>query len=327
MALVTGNDTNNNPNNKSYERALAAKMQLILDQPTSDIGAKLVNHDFEGDFFKLGDTVTIVKPDVSSVEVQVGDAMTDEKLAADDLEFTSQFMVIDKCARYAFLVSDVTKAEGKWNYESGGLDIAAQETRKKMNLELCNLIANDANITRLGTPAAPIACASVDDLYDKVIKKIYGKLYNEGAITADGTYTFGSNPQESKATSAGIFMPIEGIEMLLGSKYLTDRSTTAADDKVATANIKQVLGMDLGIEPALSQASARKITVASLADNTFVVIAGTMNTVTEAKKVLPPEKQRSHTRFADEFHGMTIYGRKVISPKSAVVAFVQFVEA
>lgn len=324
MALVVGNDANNNPNNKSYERALAAKMQLVLDQPTSDISAKLTNHDFEGDFFKIGDTVTIVKPDISSVLVQTGDAITDAKLTASDLTFTAQYMVIDKCARYAFLVSDVNKEEGKWNYESGGLDIAAQETRKKLNLELCDLLANDANISRLGTPAAPIACATVDDLYDKVIKKIYGKLYNEGAITQDGSYTFGSNPEQTKSASAGLFMPIEGFEMLLGSKYLTDRSTTAADEKVATANIKQVLGMDIGIEPALSTASTRHVTVASLADNTFVVIAGTMNTVTEAKKVLPPERQRSMTRFADEFHGMTIYGRKVISPKSAVVAFVQF---
>ena len=46
MALVVGNDANNNPNNKSYERALAAKMQLVLDQPESDITAKLCNNDF-----------------------------------------------------------------------------------------------------------------------------------------------------------------------------------------------------------------------------------------------------------------------------------------
>ena len=38
----------------SMEVALATKMQLVLDQPMSDISTKLVNKDFEGDFFKIG---------------------------------------------------------------------------------------------------------------------------------------------------------------------------------------------------------------------------------------------------------------------------------
>ena len=220
MALVVGNDANNNPNNKSYERALAAKMQLVLDQPESDITAKLCNNDFEGDFFRIGDTVTIVKPSIESVDVQIGSltgansgANLDRKLEASDLQFTSQYMTIDKTIKYAFLVSDVNKAEGKWNYESGGLDLAAQKTRRKLNMDMCNLIVNDAAIqaqtaTTLGTPTAPIT-VTADELYSKVIVNIYAQLFNEGAITADGSYTFGSNSQQSKQISAGIFMPME----------------------------------------------------------------------------------------------------------------------
>lgn len=337
MALVVGNDANNNPNNKSYERALAAKMQMILDQPSSDITAKLCNNDYEGEFFRIGDTVTIVKPSIDSVDVQVGSltgadsgANLDRKLVASDLQFTNQYMTIDKTIKYAFLVSDVNKEEGKWNYESGGLDLAAQKTRKKMNLDLCNLVVNDTTIQAntaalsLGTPAAPVA-VTADELYTKVIVPMYAALFNEGAITADGSYTFGSNEQQSKQTTAGIFMPMEAYTQLLVGKYFTDRSTTAADDKVATANVKAILGMDVGIEPALSSSATinRKVTVENLKAGAFVIVAGTKNTVTEAKKVLPPERQRSRDRFADEFHGMTIFGRKVISPESCVVAFVE----
>lgn len=337
MALVVGNDSNNNPNNKSYERALAAKMQLVLDQPTSDITAKLCNNDFEGDFFRVGDTVTIVKPSIESVDVEIGSltgansgANLDRKLVASDLQFTSQYMTIDKTIKYAFLVSDVNNAEGKWNYESGGLDLAAQKTRRKLNMDMCDLIVNDAAIqaqtaATLGTPTAPIT-VTPDELYSKVIVNIYAQLFNEGAITADGTYTFGSNSQQSKQISAGIFMPMEAFTQLLIGKYFTSRSTTAADDKIETANIKQVLGMDVAIEPALSPKSARHVTVSGLAEGAFMIVAGTKNTVTEAKKVLPPEKQRSQDRFADEYHGMTIFGRKVISPESAVVAFVKLAQ-
>ena len=126
----------------------------------------------------------------------------------------------------------------------------------------------------------------------------------------------------SKITN-DLFMPTDGIAMLLQSKYLTDRSTTQADQKVETANVGKVLGMDVAIEPALSQSSAEKITVAELAAGAFVVVAGTSNTVTEASKVLPPEKFRSHTRFGDEFHGLEVYGRKVVEKDAAIVAFVK----
>ena len=56
------------------------------------------------------------------------------------------------------------------------------------------------------------------------------------------------------------------------------------------------------------------------------LFAGTANTVTRAGKVLPPDKIRSMTRFADEYHGLEIYGEKVFSPESAVVAFIKLGE-
>ena len=153
---------------------------------------------------------------------------------------------------------------------------------------------------------------------------MYLHLYNTGAIAADGSIPMGSNPVEGKASTAGVFMPSDGIAMLLQSKYLTDRSTTMADQKVETANVGKVLGMDVAIEPALAQNAKEKITVASLKSGAFVVIAGTSNTVTEASKVLPPERFRSHDRFGDEFHGLEVYGRKVVEKDAAIVAFVEY---
>ena len=310
--------------NNSYEVALAQKLQLQLTQPMSDIQTKLTNRDFEGDFFKIGDTVSIVKPDVTSIKVAVGD-VTDERMAlSQDIDFEEKMTLkIDKSSRYGFFVSDVNKAEGKWNYESLGLAVAGHKIRREKNIELCNLIANDTTIKRLGTPATPITCATVDDLYSKVLLPMYLHLYNTGAIAADGSIPMGSNPVEGKASTAGVFMPSDGIAMLLQSKYLTDRSTTQADQKVETANVGKILGMDVAIEPALAQDAKEKITVETLKAGAFVVIAGTSNTVTEASKVLPPERFRSHTRFGDEFHGLEVYGRKVVEKDAAIVAFVQ----
>lgn len=311
--------------NNSYEVALAQKLQLQLTQPMSDIQTKLTNRDFEGDFFKIGDTVSIVKPDVDSIQVSVGEVTDTRMTLGQDIDFEEKMTLkIDKSSRYAFFVSDVNKAEGKWNYESLGLAVAGHKIRRDKNIELCNLIANDTTIKRLGTPAAPIDCKSVDDLYSKVLLPMYLHLYNTGAIAADGSIPMGSNPVEGKASTAGVFMPSDGIAMLLQSKYLTDRSTTMADQKVETANVGKVLGMDVAIEPALAQNAKEKITVETLKAGAFVVIAGTSNTVTEASKVLPPERFRSHTRFGDEFHGLEVYGRKVVEKDAAIVAFVEY---
>lgn len=321
---------------KSMQEAMATKMQLILDQPMSDITTKLVNNDFEGDLFKIGDTVRIVKPDPASVEVELdeldgGAHPKDKRLDPADLKFTDTTLAIDKYAKYAFIISDITKAEGKWNYESGNLDVAAQKIRKAHNTEVAQLIATDANVVdaedrlNLGTAAAPLQLDTVDELYEKVLIPMHTILYDRGAITADGQVTYGSNAQEAKATAGAIFMPRRAYNAFLTSKYFAvDRGTTAADDKVATGNIAKVLGLEVNVEPCLDPKAKRHITVAGIADNdTLVIIAGTRNCVTRAGKVLPPENFRSKDFFATEYHGLELYGQKIVTPEAAVVAFVK----
>lgn len=356
-----------NQSDNSFGVQLATRMQLILDQPMSDISTGLVNHDYEGEFFKIGNTVQIVKPDINSVNVSVGDPITpdgvrqtftldsaglsnnsvddpanytsgvnDARLKVRDLTFQKNTLVIDKTAKYAFAVSDITEAEGRWNYESGGLDLAAYHMRKGHNIETVQTILNDAAIAAqqtadgldlvLGTAAAPIQITSADQLYEDIILEMYAKLYDRGAITADGQVTFGSNAQEKKQTFGQIYFPTKLYTMLLKSKYFTDRSTVAADEKVETGKIKMITNLDVNIEPALVTAASnngyKNVVVTGASAGTFCIVAGTANTVTRANKVLPPDKIRSLTRFADEYHGLEIYGEKVFSPESCVVAYV-----
>lgn len=348
---------------KSMEVALATKMQLILDQPMADVDSGLTNRDFEGDFFKIGDSVALVKPDVSSLAIEFGRVGTggivggtintpaapgkplidssaagiaantyankDARLIPGNVAFEKTVMTIDKYAKYAFYISDFTEAEGKWNYESGNLDLVAQEMRKKHNLETIQMVVDAgeaATVETLGsTAAAPIYVANGDDLYEKVIVKIFAKLYDKGAITADGQITYGSNAQQGKATHGQIFLPTDLYTELLVSKYLQDRSTVAADEKVETGKVKTVMGLDVAIEPSLNPDADRHITItnASAVDNVLCIVAGTRNLITKAGKVLPPDKFRSHKFFADEYHGVEIYGKKIVEPKAGVCVFVK----
>lgn len=334
---------------KSMEVALATKMQLILDQPMADVDSGLTNRDFEGDFFKIGDSVALVKPDASSLAIEFGTINTqaqpgkplidgsdlsggtyhnkDARLIPGNVAFEKTVMTINKYAKYAFYISDFTEAEGKWNYESGNLDLAAQEMRKKHNLETVQMVVDAGvagTVETLGsTAAAPITVANGDELYEQVIVKIFAKLYDKGAITADGQITYGSNAQQGKATHGQIFLPTDLYTELLVSKYLQDRSTVAADEKVETGKVKTVMGLDVAIEPSLNPDADRHITVANAADGTLCIVAGTRNLITKAGKVLPPDKFRSHKFFADEYHGVEIYGKEIVEPKAGVCVFVK----
>lgn len=342
---------------KSMEVALAAKMQLILDQPMADVDSGLTNRDFEGDFFKIGDTVALIKPDVSSLNIQFGVINTaanngkplidgsaahinantygnkDARLRPTNIEFDKNTLTIDRYAKYAFYISDFTEAEGKWNYESGNLDAVAQEMRKRHNLETVQMIVNNARQTETNdfgyiTPVTDSATTAIevangDDVYEKVIIPIFTQLYEAGAITADGQITYGSNAQEGKSTYGCVYVPTKLYTMLLTSKYLQDRSTVGADEKVKTGKVKTVMGLDISIEPSLDPTApvSRKVDTGDA--STLAVVAGTRNLVTKAGKVLPPERLRSLKFFADEFHGCELYTKRVVEPKAGAVAFVK----
>lgn len=329
---------------KSMEVALATKMQLILDQPMTDVSSGLVNRDFEGDFFKIGDTVAIVKPDISTLAIEFGTIngetgnngrggttgynTKDARLEPTNVSFSKQQMTIDKFTKYAFVISDLTELEGKWNYESGNLDAVAQEIRKRHNRETLKLILDDSQVESVtGTASAPTDLSNEekvgDAIYEQVIVPMFAKLYNAGAITADGQVTYGSNSTQGKSTNACLYVPTAVYTALLLSHYLQDRATVAADEKVQSGKVKTIMGFDIMIEPSLDKNAQHAVDVDGLAEDALCIVAGTRNLVTRAGKVLPPDKFRSHKYFADEYHGMEIYAEKVIEPKAGTVAFIK----
>ena len=350
---IPNNPSINNTGDQSMEVALASKMQLILEKPMSDITTKLCNEDFAGEFFKLGDSVNIVKPDPNSVKFEFGTindgkilagntgtkgttgSAKDARLKCTMASFTKNTLTIDKYAKYAFAISDITKAEGKWNYESGNLELEAHNLRKAHNLLTAQEVVDAAGASKvktIGTAAAPIEIATGDDLFKKVIIPMRSRLYTAGAITADGQVSYGSNPQQGKSTQGSIFVPERMYNTLLTSAYFTEaRGTELADDRIAGKPIDRVLKLDLAIEPALDpsnpdldEGDTDVIALPSgAAEGAMVIIAGTRNAVTRAGKVLPPQSFVSHERYATEYHGLEIYGEKLVEPKAVVVAFVK----
>ena len=330
---------------KQMEVAYAAKMAAVLTQPMGDMTTKLVNEDFAGDFFKIGDSVSITKPDVNSVKFEFGDINTgtitagntaavgeagaakDARIKGTYASFTKNILTIDKYAKYAFAVSRLTKAEERWNEASGNLALEAHNLRTGHNLLTANMIVNDTTVARLGTPEAPIELADADELFTKVIIPAKTKLRVKGAITSDGHITYGSNPQQGVNDRATVFMPDNAYNLLLTSKYFTvGRGTELADKRVEGKAIDRVLDMDLEIEAALDPNNTdleHKVTITGAGEGVMAIVIGTKNLVTRASKVLPPDTFVSHDRFADEYHGLEIYGEKLVEPKAGVVAYIK----
>nr|DAH26786.1 MAG TPA: hypothetical protein [Caudoviricetes sp.] len=330
---------------QQMEVAYAAKMAAVLTQPMGDMTTKLVNEDFAGDFFKIGDSVSITKPDVNSVKFEFGEINTGKILAGNTADvgtngaakdarikgtyaaFTKNILTIDKYAKYAFAVSRLTKAEERWNEASGNLALEAHNLRTGHNLLTANMIVNDTTVGRIGTPTAPIELATADELFTKVIIPAKTKLRVAGAITSDGHITYGSNPQQGVNDRATVFVPDNAYNLLLTSEYFTRaRGTDLADKRVEGKSIDRVLGMDLEIEACLDPNNAdleHKVTITGAAEGVMAVVIGTKNLVTRASKVLPPDTFVSHDRYADEYHGLEIYGEKLVEPKAGVVAFIK----
>ena len=320
MARTTGTDGTYN----DYGIALASKMQMQLRQPQSDVTSLLCNEDFEGDFFRVGDTVKITKPDVSTINISDG-AKNCDRPELDELDFDSDTMKIDRAMKYGFQVCDITEAEGRWNYVSASLDIAAQKMRQTHNLRTIDIILKDTTIAAtstalgLGSKAAPIELTP-ETVYSKAALGAFLQLRTKGAIGADGKYTYGSNPEQPKRTAATMFVPQEGMQLLLTSPFVTDRATVAADEAIRTGGYKEILGLGIEFEPALSKKSGEHAPeLDTAAEGAFAIVVGTADTVTRASKVLKPDTFRDHEKYADDYYGLEIYGEKVVSPDSCVV--------
>lgn len=328
MARTEGADGTYN----DYGIALATKLQMQLRQPSTDVTSLLCNEDFKGDFFRIGDTVKIVKPKVDSITVLDGEK-TSDRPTVNQLDFDAGTMKIDRRMAYAFQVEDIQEAEGSWEYVSAASDIAAQNMRVTHNIRTLDLILTDTDIIAkstalgLGTKAAPLELTP-ETIYSEAALKSFLALRTNGAIGADGKYTYGSNPEQPKRTAATMFVPQEGMQLLLTSPFVTDRPTVAADEAIRTGGYKEILGLGIEFEPALSKASEEHCeNLNDAGAGVFAIVIGTADTVTRAGKVFKPETMRDKDKFADNYYGLEIYGEKVVSPKSCVVIWAKIAAA
>lgn len=308
---------------------LADMLNLQLGQIQCDVQDQLVNNDFEGDFFKKGDTVQIVAIDPNSVKVVVG-AKDSMRPALDGLVFKSATMTIDKSMKYGFKIYDLDRVEDSWNHESALTALAARKMREAHNLETLELILKNKDIARFGSIASPIDLTvggtkdPAETLY-KLVNTMKSHLKKNGALDANAEYTYGANKTTPIRAAAGLFLAPELYTQILNSQY--QRYDDVSEGVIRAGRYEKFAGFILNECYELSSESEIHVnidgetTFKAGADIGFVVI-GTKNTVTKAGKALPPEKLRDIAEFADIYNGWEIYGQVVAVPEACVVAVV-----
>ena len=308
--------------------ALADMMQLELGRKTTDVLDQLTNTDFQGDFFRIGDTVQVVGVNPNSIKVVEGDK-DDLRPTLNRLAFTMNTMTIDKERKFGFQIKDLERIEDKWNHESAAHALAARKMREADARGVLELIATNDKIRVIGlnTPIdlATVGGGSVATGMFKLVNRMKSELKKVGALDQAGQYTFGANKTVPLRGTASLFLAPTLYRELLNSQVT--RVDDVMEDVIKDGKYEKYLGFLLNeapeLDPTEPTALAALTAIQPAAPSTTkvgLVIMGTKNAVTRANKVLPPEKMRDYVHFADNYYGREIYGQMVACADAVIVA-------
>lgn len=308
--------------------ALADMMQLELGRKTTDVLDQLTNTDFQGDFFRIGDTVQVVGVNPNSIKVVEGDK-DDLRPTLNRLAFTMNTMTIDKERKFGFQIKDLERIEDKWNHESAAHALAARKMREADARGVLELIATNDKIRVIGlnTPInlATVGGGSVATGMFKLVNRMKSELKKVGALDQAGQYTFGANKTVPLRGTASLFLAPTLYRELLNSQVT--RVDDVMEDVIQNGKYEKYLGFLLNeapeLDPTEPTALAALAAIQPAAPSTAkvgLVIMGTKNAVTRANKVLPPEKMRDYVHFADNYYGREIYGQMVACADAVIVA-------
>lgn len=312
--------------------ALADMMALVLGQKDTDVLDQLTNNDFEGDFFKIGDTVQVVAIDPNSIKIVKSDK-DDLRPTLDKINFSMRTMTIDKELKYGFQVKDLERIEDRWNHESAQHALAARKMRTANANEVLELITGDPMVATLGTAASPIDL-TVDGSNNPLTPEAQGnKLFRlvnamkqylrvKGIIDGE-QYNFGTNKTVQLRGTASLFVPPTVHNVLLNCQYV--RYDDVTEDVIRNGKYEKFAGLLLNSAPALDATYGDHVSILDDASTNAnaILILGTKNLVTRAVKVLPPEKLRDQVHFADNYYGREIYGQMIACPEAGIIAFVK----
>lgn len=273
----------------------------VYTQPT------IANRDYEGEITQQGDTVHIN---------QIGDPgvrkyTRGSEISFDDLDTTSQELVIDQADYYAFLVNDVDKVQAKGDLSSPALERASLKLRAESDKYAGSLLAaGAATANQMGRV--------------KIVSGGTG-LAGSGQITAyDILVELGLRLDEQDAPEEGryVVVPPAFIAAVQKDDRFVDVASAGTDETLRHGVIKRAAGFDIlktSAVPTVGGSGANK--------DDKVIIAGVPGAFTFANQLIKTEAGRVEKGFDDFVKGLNVYGAKVTIPEGLATATIQAFEA
>lgn len=242
-----------------------------------------VNRNWEGEIKNQGDKVKIITP----ADVAISTLST-SNITYDELEPTSQDLVIDQKKFFAFKINDVAQVQSNADIMEAHLKNAKKAIEE----------VQDAYILSLHT--------EVDS------KNVVGD--EETAVTLDNSTIYSKFVElalclkNSNAVSAGVrpwvvINPVIESYLLQSSEFIGAHNV--ADETLREGAIGRIAGMDVLVSTNLTDVSGK-----------YYVLAGTNEAITFASQLSKIESLRDKDSFSDLVRGLYLYGAKVVQPKA-----------
>ena len=262
--------TNTNAYSAFIPEVWSKKLSNMLEKKC--VMMQCVNKNYEGEITAQGDKVKIITPAQVAISTLGSSAIT-----YDELEPTSQELVIDQKKFFAFKINDVAQAH---------LENARRAIEQVQDAYLLAQHTNVAEANIVGSESSPISLDKTT-IY-KYFVDLAMKLKNSDAV---------ANGQRPWV----VINPLVESYLLQSTEFIGAHNV--ADQTLREGAIGRIAGMDVLVTTNLTDV-----------DGKLYVLAGTNEAITFASQLSKIETLRDKDSFSDLVRGLYLYGAKTVQP-------------
>ncbi|WP_371538395.1 P22 coat protein - protein 5 domain protein [Streptomyces sp. NBC_00466] len=261
----------------------AAQALVSLRKSLVYAGPQVVNHDYEGEIKKVGDTVHIkMLGDVTVQTYNQGDSITYE-----DLPDAEMNLKVDQSDYFAFKVDDIEKAQAGDEMPARTKN-AAWRMAEKVDSYVAGFYTQVQSANVLASTAITSGDAAYNALVDLKVR------LDECNVQAEGRY---------------VVVPSWYHGWLLKSANFINAEKSGSTAPLLNGQVGRAAGFDILMSNA----------VPIISGDDYAVTAGVKDAISFADQVTEMETLRLQNTFASAVRGLHLYGAKVIRPDAMAV--------
>lgn len=271
--------TNSNAYSVFIPEIWSKKLSHMLEKKC--VMMQCVNRNYEGEITAQGDKVKIITPAQVAISTLSSAAIT-----YDELEPTSQELIIDQKKFFAFKINDVAQVQANTSIMEAHLENARRAIEQVQD---AYLLAQHTNVTEANIVGGEDTPVTLDKttIYKHFVD-LAMKLKNSDAV---------ANGQRPWV----VINPLVESYLLQSTEFIGAHNV--ADQTLREGAIGRIAGMDVLVTTNLTDT-----------DGKLYVLAGTNEAITFASQLAKIETLRDKDSFSDLVRGLYLYGAKTVQP-------------